>query len=344
MADTNQGNGQEHETLSRCEGQKLAEAFRDGDRIDPFLKTPPALLSAKHIKEYVLHTGAIAPFDATENSGRLKKAAYEGRIGCRAYQYDHEGNMVDVWDSDNIVVQANSIVFVECDLDFRLPDFLALRFNLQIRHVHRGLLLGTGPLIDPGYWGKLCIPLHNLTDKDYSIPRSEGLIWIEFTKTSFENDEPVGRDPLENPNKQYWSVREFIEKAARPLVKGGKTVPIRSSIPSMTKVAEERAQEARKQAQEAAASAISIRRLVIGLGGVGILGVLIAMLTLAVNFYSSIQNAHNLVEQRVNKLEEEIGSYDLPGIREKIQTLIKDSSEPVRQLQGPEADDSKDQQ
>ena len=61
MADTNQGNGQEHETLSRCEGQKLAEAFRDGDRADPFLKTPPALLSAKHIKEYVLHTGAIAP-------------------------------------------------------------------------------------------------------------------------------------------------------------------------------------------------------------------------------------------------------------------------------------------
>lgn len=257
--------------------------------------------------------------------------------------------MEDVWNADNIIVQANSIVFVECDLEFRLPDFLALRFNLQIRHVHRGLLLGTGPLIDPGYWGKLCIPLHNLTDKDYAIPRSEGLIWIEFTKTSFEDDDSIGRDPLENPNKQYWSIREFIEKAARPLVKG-KTVPIRSSIPSMTKVAEElakgaedRAQEARKQAQEAAASAISIRRLVFGLGGIGILGVLIAMLTLAVNFYSSIQNAHNLVEQRVNKLEEEIGSYDLPGIREKIQTLIKDTSEPARQLQGPEADGSEDQ-
>lgn len=259
--------------------------------------------------------------------------------------------MVDVWDSDNIVVQANSIVFVECDLDFRLPDFLALRFNLQIRHVHRGLLLGTGPLIDPGYWGKLCIPLHNLTDKDYSIPRSEGLIWIEFTKTSFENDEPVGRDPLENPNKQYWSIREFIEKAARPLVKGGKTVPIRSSIPSMTKVAEglakgaeDRAQEAQKQAQEAAASAEKIRNLVLGFGVFGALVIAIALVTLVVTFYSSIQNAHNLVEQRINKLEEEIGSYDLPGIREQIQTLIKDSSEPARQLQGPEADDSKDQQ
>ena len=29
---------------------------------DPFPKVPPSLLSAKHIKDYVLKTGAIAPF------------------------------------------------------------------------------------------------------------------------------------------------------------------------------------------------------------------------------------------------------------------------------------------
>ena len=78
MADTNQGNGQEHETLSRCEGQKLAKAFRDGDRADPLPKIPPALLSAKHIRDYVFRTGAIAPFDATVNSGRLKKGKRSG--------------------------------------------------------------------------------------------------------------------------------------------------------------------------------------------------------------------------------------------------------------------------
>ena len=116
----------------------------------------------------------------------------------------HEG------DEELVVIAANSIVFVECDLDFRLPDFLALRFNLHIRHVHRGLLLGTGPLVDPGYWGKLCIPLHNLTDEDYLIPRTEGLIWIEFTKTSlFQQKEPttLGRDPLEGAPKEYSEIQ-----------------------------------------------------------------------------------------------------------------------------------------
>ena len=337
MPDTIQGNGQEHESLSRCLGQKLAENFRDGDRRDPFLGIPPALLSAQHISDYVFHTGAIAPFDATEISGRLKKAAYEGRIGCKAYKYDNEGNMEDVWNADSIIVQANSIVFVECDLDFRLPDFLALRFNLQIRHVHRGLLLGTGPLIDPGYWGKLCIPLHNLTDKDYSIPRSEGLIWIEFTKTSLVEDQSIGRDPLENPNKQYWSIREFIEKAARPLVKG-KTVPIRSSIPSMTKVAEELAKGAEDRAQDAVASAEATRIWVRNFGWVGILAVIISLAALVSAFYSNIHNAYNSMAPKIDRLQEDIS--ELPAIRAKIEALVDENITLGKRLQLLEGDDS----
>ena len=276
-------------TLRRCDGRKQAEAFRQGEGgKDPFPNIPPALLSAEHIRDYVFRTGAVAPFDATENNGRLKKAAYEGRIGCEAYQYDHEGDMVDVWNSDNITVRANSIVFVDCDLDFRLPNFLALRFNLQIRHVHRGLLLGTGPLSDPGYWGKLCIPLHNLTDKDYIIPRSEGLIWLEFTKTSFEENDTLGRYPLQSPKKEYWCIREFIEKASRPLSKGWKSVPIRSSIPSMTKEAEERAKRAE-------ASARKTQNWVQNIGIAGLVAIVIALVGLGLAFYSNIQSAYNSI-------------------------------------------------
>ena len=50
--------------------------------------------------------------------------------------------------------------------------------------MHRGLLLGTGPLVDPGFHGRLLIPLHNLTSDEYTIRGDEGLIWMEFTKTS----------------------------------------------------------------------------------------------------------------------------------------------------------------
>lgn len=155
--------------------------------MDPFeKKIPPALLSAEHIEQYALATGMIAPFDASDRCGALKKASYECRIGRSAFRYDERGHLqrLDVSACKGLMVKANSIVFIESDIDFRLPDFIAMRFNLRIRHVHRGLLLGTGPLVDPGYWGKLCVPLHNLTDEDHFISLDEGLIWLEFTKIS----------------------------------------------------------------------------------------------------------------------------------------------------------------
>jgi prefoldin subunit 5 len=50
------------------------------------------------------------------------------------------------------------------------------------------LLLGTGPIVDPGFNGKLFIPLHNLTSNRYVIKKNAQLISVEFTKLS-KNDE-----------------------------------------------------------------------------------------------------------------------------------------------------------
>ena len=184
------------------------------NREDPFPDIPHALLAADDIKKYVFETGAIAPFDPSKEGGRLKKASYEGRIGKAAYEYDEKTELVRI-PIDPLTVKANSIVFVETDLDFRLPEFMAVRFNLQIRHVHRGLLLGTGPIVDPGYWGKLCIPLHNLTDEDYRIPHEEGLIWIEFTKTSLKGTTASGNFPFRR-REGYWNIRGAYIQGSYP--------------------------------------------------------------------------------------------------------------------------------
>ena len=212
-------NGLEWKILSRESAQEQAEKYRDSGQPDPFPEIPPSLLAAEHIKKYVMRTGAIAPFHTGGGRhSRLKKASYEGRIGKCAYLYNKQGRLESLDFGEELTVVANSIVFVECNLDFRLPDNIALRFNLQIRHVHRGLLLGTGPLVDPGYWGKLCIPLHNLTDENYSIQVDDGLIWVEFTKTTAgqQSTSDGGRPPLDKRDG-YWNIREFVERAARPM-------------------------------------------------------------------------------------------------------------------------------
>ena len=57
----------------------------------------------------------------------------------------------EVSDINSYVFPENSITFVQIESKIRLPNYIALRFNLRIQHVHRGLLLGTGPLVDPGF-------------------------------------------------------------------------------------------------------------------------------------------------------------------------------------------------
>ena len=324
MTEDQQGEEREYDTLSRCQGKDVAEEFRSTNKPDPFPDTPHALLSADAIKSYVLATGAIAPFDPREESKRLKKAAYEGRIGDIVYQFDENAALVKI-PTNPLIVKANSIVFVESDIDFRLPDFIALRFivfvDLQIRHVHRGLLLGTGPLVDPGYWGKLCIPLHNLTDEDYLIPHKEGLIWIEFTKTSLRKwagAASSGRNALLERPDGYWCIKDLIDKAARPIGKEGKTVAIRSSIPTMTREATERAEKAEKSASEA-------RNWVRGIGIFSIFAIIISLAGLATAFYSNIQSAYNSIAPQIDNLRKDVSEFR--NFTSKIEALSGENEE-----------------
>lgn len=308
--------------LSVQDADKLARACLD--RPDPFSfdEIPPSLLSAEHIEKYVLATGLIAPFFlGGGRKSRLKKASYEGRIGSKAYVFDDENELKPVLIPDKpLVIPANSIVFVESDLDFRLPKYIALRFNLQIRHVHRGLLLGTGPLVDPGFWGKLCIPLHNLTNEDYELPLSEGLIWVEFTKTTSDSRE--GRITLAEgeTHSEHWEIEKFLRKAATPLVKDKPNIGIRSSIPTMvaraTGIAEqahdvsqkalEASESARNNASGAQQEASKTRELFNRIGWLGALVGGVAVLTLWATFVGGIVAFYLGVDSRVDSLGDRV--------------------------------------
>ncbi|HEY9091898.1 hypothetical protein [Parasphingorhabdus sp.] len=267
-----------------------------------------SLLCAEDIVKVVMETGLIAPFfvGGGRNS-RIKSAAYEGRIGDKAYIYNEQNELERIFDrevNDYLKVPRNQIVFVECDLEFRLPQFIALRFNLQIQHVHRGLLLGTGPLIDPGFWGKLCIPLHNLTDEDYFIPKDNGLIWLEFTKTTSSPagiEHPVGRPPLGGGFMD--DIEDFLHKASRQF--GVKGVPIRSALPTMFNKSE-------KAAAKAERSATSMRNIGFVAGGaaiIGLIGLIIGIVGLWYSYYSDMSKQFEIVRPKIESLETEIKDH-----------------------------------
>lgn len=213
-----------------------AERWRTAD---PYPEIPSALLNSGDIRDYVAATGLLWPF--RDDVETLKPASYEvALLGTYVY-FDQDGNRHsdEICENKPFVLRQNSIAFVTLEPTFRLPDYIALRFNLRIDHVYKGLLLGTGPLIDPGFTGKLSIPLHNLTTNDYELFGGEGLIWVEFTKLSptpatLQRPTGVPLPPARTrematlqPRKRDKDVFYYLRRAA-----GAR--PVRSGIPEAT--------------------------------------------------------------------------------------------------------------
>ena len=106
-----------------------------------------------------------------------------------------------------------------------MPDYIALRHNLKITNVYKGLLVGTGPLVDPGFVGRISLPLHNLTNTDYELIGGEGIIWVEFTKLS-PNHAWGGESPSDGRKGAYapfplaknelQEVNDYVYKAVGP--------------------------------------------------------------------------------------------------------------------------------
>jgi hypothetical protein len=99
--------------------------------IDPFRSVPSALLSSAEIHDYARVTGMLSPFypDA------LKSASYEAHIGGSVIWWDEHDcrKQKEVGRGDPCSLLPNSITFVEVEPVFRLPNYIAVRFNLRIR-------------------------------------------------------------------------------------------------------------------------------------------------------------------------------------------------------------------
>lgn len=178
----------ENEWFKKSEEEKYAKFACK----DPFPEIGEALLNANDVVKYVATAGIISPFVPEQLSGVTYTARFSGKI----YYFEPSGKALhkDLDKDESFTLQSNSIYFLEIDTYFRVPDYMVLRYNLRVKNVYKGLLLGTGPIIDSGYQGKLFIPLHNLTSNTYIIQKGAKLIDIEFTKLSSRSDWEINKE------------------------------------------------------------------------------------------------------------------------------------------------------
>lgn len=312
----------EHEIILR-----RSEAY---SAVDPFPEVPAALLSTSDLLDYAAATGMIHPFriDMADYTTALKPASYgvpllgefvywerseEERTAPASYT-KRTGVLAE---GDEFTLLPNTIAYVTLEPHFRFPRYIAARFNLNIRDIYRGILVGTGPLVDPGFDGPLSVPLHNLTSNTYTLVGGEPLVWMEFTKLGGAEGWRAATD-AERPARRGFYV-EFPprkrQKALDHYLRRAHPGPIVSSIPTAVGEAQAAAESARADAQQASTDADRSRRTIrnIAYGGAVAAGITIVIALVAIlvptwNLINDANSRSDRLTEQVTELEARIRS------------------------------------
>ena len=258
-------------------------------QLDPFFEeVQPALLNSLDIKRYI-DKGCLVEEDDFDPD-LLKTASYEMRLLGQLYDWNTtpDGKLQrrcrEICDRQEIDLPRNSISYLWMKEKLLLPEYIAARFNLHIRHVHKGILLGTGPLVDPGFFGSLLIPLHNLTDNDYKLRGGDGIIWVEFTKVSrnqFWSSDEVER----HTHLKSFPILKDLDHPDRYIEKSGVTEA--GGVQSAFKGALDRAQ---KSAEDARNDVNSVKRI-------GIVAIVIGFFAISGSIAGLWYSGHNLISR-----------------------------------------------
>ncbi|MBI5254861.1 MAG: hypothetical protein HY855_00060 [Burkholderiales bacterium] len=256
---------------------------------DPLPEILPALLNSADIQAYQEACNIIRgePLEVD----RLKAASY--RINCHGTIYWADGTgrrEHEIKPGSPFTLQPNSIAFISPRVEFNLPDFLAARFNLSISLVHKGLLLGTGPLIDPGFRGQLLIPLHNLTTSPVQLNAEDGIISVEFTKLSpltvrtykdrkFDFIHSFPKGPMTGPVVRYFDKTQGI--------------PVQSTLNDNAKIWNEEVVKVRTLQAMATRQEKSLKRWTIVGATAGAVGLVALIVSVYQSYQSSVQVAQN---------------------------------------------------
>ena len=271
-----------------------------------------------------------------------------------------------------VELPGNSIAYLWMKEKLLLPEYIAARFNLHIRHVHKEILLGTGPLVDPGFFGNLLIPLHNLTNNDYELDGGEGIIWVEFTKVN-EHEFWKSKGNKNPPDLKSFPHGKYIKDARGYLRKSGiiDKGGVQSAIKGSLDKAEKNVEAAKKSAEDAKTMVDDSRKEVersnekfkrIGLTalGFGVITIALTIIGAVWTGYNMISGAVSRVQDfrdqalslRIQKQDDKLKKFeaDLNEIKTNLSKISNSSNEPKQHhdesggIENPQLDPVQDQQ
>lgn len=250
---------------------------------------PPGLFAAEQIWFYLSKYNILWRWDKKN----IKAATYEMRLGKKAIRWEEEALIeFDIEKEGHLTLKPNSLTFVTTYERFDLPYDIIARYNLKSQLVHKGLLLGTGPIVDPGFKSHIVIPLHNFSCRNVEIGYKENFISVEFTKMLDPEKvliSGLAENSRYNPSRNK-SVDDFFKKTYR----------VGSSVMNALKEGDQLKEDAR-----------NLMIKFSNIGTIAIAGALVSIFSLIFSMSTDLADIiekYNKSIEKVNLLEEKINN------------------------------------
>ena len=135
------------------------------------------LLSDVDIQKFM----SLGDIKITNFSGGLQPASYDLRVGNSGVLSD---GIVDIAERRFIKIPRGSTAVIYPYEEVKLSNRVAARYGLRSKLARRGLILLSGPQIDPGFEGTLSVTVFNAGTDDVRLYYLEEFATVEFAELS----------------------------------------------------------------------------------------------------------------------------------------------------------------
>lgn len=142
------------------------------------------LLTDKDIKQGI-ESGELIIEHFSEDC--LQPASYDMRLGEEGITSSGR-EKVNPQDKGLLTIPAGDFALVTTHERVKLKPRIAGHIGLRSHYARKGLILLSGPQIDPGFQGVLVLGLNNVSPSDLVIPHKEKFCTVEFYRL---NEEPL---------------------------------------------------------------------------------------------------------------------------------------------------------
>ena len=148
------------------------------------------ILGRNKIVELVEKEKIISGINLDTDKQKNNPAKVELSLGDKCYVSTENSEIKKLRTNDKVIIPPNAIFLYQTFEKLNLPNNIAGKISLKMKHTAKGLLMSNQTQIDPGYRNHVFGMLYNLSDNNIELAFNESLVSLELFS-------------VENPSEPY---------------------------------------------------------------------------------------------------------------------------------------------